>query len=87
MTSPMTAGLWTADESAVLVNTMPGAGTNGVSVVPGGGVTGVPVGGLPVVVALLATWPASMSDWAKAYFAVAVTVWPGSNSPAVPGQL
>ncbi|MDI2021947.1 hypothetical protein PJL18_02476 [Paenarthrobacter nicotinovorans] len=75
------------EASADLVNCMAGAGVNGVSVVPGGGVTGGPDGGVPVVVALLATWPASISACVTAYVAVAVTVWPGSSSPGVPGQL
>ncbi|MDI2023645.1 hypothetical protein PJL18_04193 [Paenarthrobacter nicotinovorans] len=40
-----------------------------------------------MVVAELATWPASMSAWVMAYVAVAVTVSPGSRVPAAPGQL
>ncbi|MDI2021950.1 hypothetical protein PJL18_02479 [Paenarthrobacter nicotinovorans] len=55
ITSPTLVGFWIAEASAVLVNSMPGSGVNGVSVVPGGGVTGGPDGGVPVVVALLAT--------------------------------
>ncbi|MDI2021949.1 hypothetical protein PJL18_02478 [Paenarthrobacter nicotinovorans] len=55
ITSPTMEGSLTADVSADLVNCMAGAGVNGVSVVPGGGVTGGPTGGVPVVVAEFTT--------------------------------
>jgi hypothetical protein len=87
MTSPAIEGSWIAEASADLVNCIAGAGVNGVSVFAGGGVTGGPVGGVPVEVASFTTWPALMSAWVMAYVAVAVTVSPGSNVPVAPGQV
>jgi len=60
---------------------------SGVSTAAGGVVSGGPKGGVPVVVAVFATWPASMSAWVSRYAAVAVADCPGSSVPATPGQL
>ena len=47
-------------------------------------VTGVPVGGWPVTVAVFATWPASTSDCDSVYVAVQVVLAPGAR--VVTGQ-
>jgi hypothetical protein len=40
-------------------------------------ITGVPVGGFPVTVAVFTTWPASTSAWVSVYVAVQVVLAPG----------
>ena len=44
-------------------------------------------GARPSTVAVLSTWPASMSAWVRAWLAVQVTVSPGRAWPAAAGQL
>ena len=69
----------------VLSRAMLGAPVMG-RVLSSSSVTGGPVGGFPVVPALLYTSPASTSAWVRVYAAVAVTDSPASSTPSWPGQ-
>ncbi|MFH5879595.1 hypothetical protein [Arthrobacter sp. NA-172] len=47
---------------------------------------GVPVGGVPVIVAVFLSRPASRIAWVTAALALAIKDCPGNNVPGVPGQ-
>ncbi len=49
--------------------------------------TGWPSGALAATVAVLSTWPASMSAWVRTWLAVQLAVSPGSSVAAAGGQV
>ena len=72
--------------SAVLTIDTDGSGTDGVRVVDGSEVTGMPEGGVPVAVAVLSMEPASTSACCTTYVAVQTSCAPGARVRSA-GQL